>query len=85
MAAHIRLMRMGKKRRPYYRIIVNDSRIQRDGDYIDNLGYYHPIEADDKIKIDMDKYNEWVSKGATPTGAVKNVVKRFRKLVLNRS
>ncbi len=76
---------MGKKKRPYYRVVVNDGRIQRDGDYIESLGYYHPIEADDKIKLDMDKYNEWVSKGAVVTLAAKNVVKRYKKLVLNKS
>lgn len=81
MAVHIRLKRMGMKKRPYYRIVVNDGRVQRDGDYIESLGYYHPIEGDDKIKLDMDKYNEWVSKGAVVTLGVSNVVKRYRKLV----
>lgn len=80
MAVHIRLMRLGKKRRPYYRVVVVDGRKQRDSRYIESLGYYHPIEGDDNIKLDIEKYNEWKGKGAVVTSIVKNLVKKVRKL-----
>lgn len=69
---------MGKSKRPYFRIVVLDSRSKRDGDYIECLGYYHPIE-DSKVKIDLEKYNEWIFKGAQPSLIVKNLVKKIKK------
>lgn len=80
MAVHIRLMRLGKKRRPYYRVVAMDSRKQRDSRYLESLGYYHPVEGDDAIKLDLEKYNEWVSKGAQPTQIVKDLARKMRKL-----
>ncbi len=79
MAAHIRLIRMGKKKSPYYRIIVLDERKQRDSDYIDCLGYYHPIEGDNKYQVDVEKYNEWISKGAQPSRIVTDLVRKATK------
>lgn len=79
MAAHIRLKRIGKIKRPYYRIVVVDSRAPRDGAYIDCLGHYQPIEADDKTKMDIQKYEEWLGKGAVPSNVVRNLAKRLKK------
>lgn len=79
MAVQIRLMRMGKKKRPYYRIVVTDGRNQRDGRYLDSLGFYHPIE-EGNLSLDLDKYNEWIVKGAQATGIVQNLVKKVKKM-----
>lgn len=78
MAAHIRLIRIGKKKSPYYRIVVMDSRKQRDSDYIDCLGYYQPIE-DSKYTIDLEKYNEWIGKGAEASKIVTDLVRKASK------
>ncbi len=68
---------MGTKKRPYYRIVVMDSRAPRDGRTIDEVGYYHPIEAEDKqISIKEDKVKEWLVKGARPTITVKRLLNR---------
>ncbi len=68
---------MGTKKRPYYRIVVMDSRAPRDGRTIDEVGYYHPIETEDKqILIKEDKVKEWLSKGARPTITVKRLLNR---------
>ncbi|MCK5250977.1 MAG: 30S ribosomal protein S16 [Spirochaetaceae bacterium] len=77
MSVKIRLKRMGTKKRPYYRIVVMDSRAPRDGRTIDEVGYYHPIETEDKqILIKEDKVKEWLSKGARPTITVKRLLNR---------
>ena len=68
---------MGAKRRPYYRIVVMDSRSPRDGKTIDELGYYHPVEAEEKqVKFSEDKVREWISKGAQPTMTVRKLLNK---------
>ncbi len=79
MAVHIRLMRMGKKRRPYYRVVVSDQRNQRDGAFLDQIGVYQPVEGDGVTRLDLDKYNEWISKGAQPTPTVKQLVRQEKR------
>jgi small subunit ribosomal protein S16 len=74
----IRLMRMGAKHKPYYRIVVVDSKKKRDGAYIESIGYYAPLE-NGKFFIDLDKYQLWVSKGAQPSDVVSKLVKRFQE------
>ena len=74
MSAKIRLKRFGTKKRPYYRIVVMDSRSPRDGKTIDELGYYHPIEAEDRqISFDMEKAKTWLKKSATPSDTVRKI------------
>lgn len=70
MAVKIRLMRMGMKKAPYYRVVVADSRSPRDGRFIERIGVYHPLEEPSRIEIDADKAREWLAKGAQPTEAV---------------
>jgi small subunit ribosomal protein S16 len=72
MSLKIRLSRGGAKKRPFYRIVVADSRSPRDGRYIDRVGTYDPmLENDaDRVKLDMDKCKEWLGKGALPTDRV---------------
>jgi small subunit ribosomal protein S16 len=70
MAVKIRLMRMGMKKAPYYRVVVADSHSPRDGRFIENIGIYHPNNEPSRIEIDTDKARAWLAKGAQPTEAV---------------
>lgn len=79
LSAHIRMKRIGKSKRPYYRIVVIDSRLPRDGEYIDSIGYYQPIEKDDKVSIDLQKYDEWIGKGAKVSNIVRDIAKKIRR------
>ena len=74
MAVKIRLSRLGKKNRPYWRIIAVDSRNKRDGAFLDDLGTYDPIKHT-VIQIDKDRINEWVTKGAECSAAVTKLMK----------
>ena len=70
----IRLKRFGAKKRPYYRIVVMDSRAARSSATIDELGTYHPIEAEDKqVTVDADKAKKWLANGAQPSATVKKI------------
>jgi small subunit ribosomal protein S16 len=74
MSARIRLKKFGTKKRPYYRIVVMDKRAPRDGKTIEELGYYHPIEAEDKqILFDTVKAQAWLEKGATVSDTVRKI------------
>jgi small subunit ribosomal protein S16 len=70
MAVKIRLMRMGMKKAPYYRVVVADSHSPRDGRFIENIGIYHPNNEPSRIEIDVDKARAWLAKGAQPTETV---------------
>ena len=75
MSVRIRLKRFGSKRRPYYRIVVMDSRKPRDGRTIEEIGFYHPIEIEDRqIKIKEDRIRDWLDKGAKPSETVKKLL-----------
>jgi small subunit ribosomal protein S16 len=74
MAVRIRLMRMGMKKAPFYRVVVADSRSPRDGRFIENIGIYHPNADPSRIEIDADKARAWLAKGAQPTEAVANLL-----------
>ncbi len=77
MSARIRLKKFGSKKRPYYRIVVMDNRAPRDGKTIDELGYYHPIEAEDKqIAFDAEKVKTWLNNGATLSDTVKKILNK---------
>jgi len=74
MSVRIRLKRFGSKKRPYYRIVVMDNRSPRDGKTIDELGYYHPIEAEDRqIHFDEGKAKDWLAKSAIPSDTVRKI------------
>jgi small subunit ribosomal protein S16 len=72
----IRLTRLGAKHRPFYRIVATDKRKPRESRYIDLLGYYNPMLETPDIKIDLNKYNEWIKKGAKPSPTVKSLIKK---------
>ena len=67
----IRLRRMGAKKAPFYRIVVADSRYPRDGRFIEEVGYYDPMEEPVVLNVDGDKVKSWLEKGAQPTETVK--------------
>ena len=83
MATKIRLMRMGRKKRPFYRIVVADSKARRDGAFIDVVGYYNPIAQPAEVKIDEEKALKWLNVGALPTDTTRSlfskagIMKRF--------
>ena len=72
----IRLKRMGAKKRPFYRIVVADSRVARDGKTIEEIGYYDPTQEPSLIKIDADAAKKWLGNGAQPTDTVRTILKR---------
>ena len=76
----IRLQRCGTHKSPYYRVVVADSRSPRDGRFIENIGYYHPLRDEDKLNINEERALEWLSKGAQPSDTVKSL---FNQLGLN--
>jgi small subunit ribosomal protein S16 len=74
----IRLTRLGTKHRPFYRIVATDKRRPRESRYIDLLGYYNPMLETADVKVDLDKYQEWIAKGAVPSPTVKSLVKKVK-------
>ena len=75
MAVKIRLKRIGKKKAPFYRIIVADSRSPRDGRFIEEIGTYDPSAEPSVIKVDEDLAKKWLSTGAQPTETVAKLFK----------
>lgn len=77
MSARIRLKKFGTKKRPYYRIVVMDKHAPRDGKTLDEVGLYHPIEAEDKqIVFDADKVRSWLQNGATVSDTVRRILNK---------
>jgi small subunit ribosomal protein S16 len=75
MSVKIRLKRFGSKMRPFYRIVIMDSRKPRDGRSLEEIGLYHPIEvAEKQLVIDEARAKEWLAKGAQPTDTVKSLL-----------
>jgi len=73
MPLKIRLARAGTKKRPYYHVVIADSRAPRDGRFIERLGHFNPLvakDAKDRLKLDLKKIKTWLGKGATPTDRV---------------
>jgi small subunit ribosomal protein S16 len=72
----IRLTRLGAHKRPFYRLIVADSRSRRDGPFIEILGTYDPLKEPSEIKIDLEKARLWLEKGAQPTDTAKRLMQK---------
>ena len=72
----IRLRRMGKKKSPFYRIVVADSRSPRDGRFIEEVGYYNPMTNPADIKVEAEKVQKWLDSGAQPTETVKSILNK---------
>jgi len=75
VAVKIRLKRMGKKKRPFYRIVVSDSRSPRDGKFIEKIGHYNPITDPREVVINEERAIYWLTRGAIPTDTVKSLFK----------
>ncbi|MGI6204171.1 MAG: 30S ribosomal protein S16 [Anaerovoracaceae bacterium] len=69
----IRLKRIGKKKQPFYRIVVADQRAARNGKFIEELGYFNPLTDPNDIKVDEEKAKKWLDEGAQPTERVKSI------------
>lgn len=76
MAVKIRLRRMGKKKAPFYRVVVADSRYPSNGRFIEEIGYFNPLTKPETIKIDAEKAKKWMENGAQPTDTVKALLKK---------
>jgi len=76
MAVKLRLKRMGAKKRPFYRIVAADSRVTRDGKFIELIGTYNPITEPAEIKINEEVAMKWLRNGAEPTDTVRDLLKR---------
>jgi small subunit ribosomal protein S16 len=81
MAVSIRLRREGTTNRPYYKVVVADSRSPRDGKFIEIIGNYDPKKTGDNGNIDVARADYWISKGAQPSDTVRSLLKKNRKRV----
>ena len=75
----IRLRRIGAKKAPFYRVVVAESKYARDGRFVEEIGTYNPLVDPAEIKIDLDKADEWIKKGAQPTDTVKALIKKAKE------
>lgn len=76
MATRIRLRRMGAKKKPFYRIVVADSRSPRDGRFIEEIGYYDPCKNPAEVKVDDEKAVKWLQSGAQPSETVRALLNK---------
>ena len=83
MSIKIRLARAGSKKRPFYRVVAADSRMPRDGRFIEKLGTYNPLlkkDDNDRVKLDIDKVKDWLSKGAQTTDRISRLLENLEIL-----
>jgi small subunit ribosomal protein S16 len=73
----IRLTRTGSKKKPFYRVIVTDSRTARDSSYVEVLGYYNPRTSPETLEIKRERFDHWVGLGATPSDTVRTLISRM--------
>jgi len=76
MAVKLRLTRMGAKKRPTYRIVASDSRVKRDGEYLELVGTYNPLTTPAEIKINEEVALKWLANGAVPTDTVRSLLSK---------
>jgi small subunit ribosomal protein S16 len=83
----IRLARGGAKNRPFYNVVVADSRMPRDGRFIERIGFYNPKSAENepRFQLALDRVAHWVSKGAQPSDAVRKLIKRGKAQAAGKS
>lgn len=75
----IRLMRMGSKKSPSYRVVVKEKLSKRDGAYVENLGFYNPTREPAEIRLDLGRVDYWIERGAQPTDTVRDLIRQQRK------
>ena len=73
----IRLRRMGSKKRPYFRVVVTDSRTARDSSFVEVLGYYNPRTKPERLEIKRERLDHWLKAGAQPSDSLRTLVKRI--------
>ena len=78
MAVRIRLTRLGRKKQPFYRIVVQDSEAPRDGRFLEVVGTYNPMKEPNELTLKNDRIQSWLEKGALPSTTVKSLLKRAR-------
>ena len=83
----IRLSRSGAKKRPFYHLVVTDSRNKRDGRYIERLGFFNPVgkESTENLRVDLERVDYWLSKGAQTSDTVSSLIKAQRKALASSS
>jgi len=79
MSVTIRMSRHGAKKRPFYRIVVSDQRFPRDGRYIEQVGTYDPSAKTGGAKLNRDKIDSWIKKGAKPSATVSQLIKKIKQ------
>jgi small subunit ribosomal protein S16 len=85
MAVSIRLRREGAKNRPYYKVVVADSRSPRDGKFIEIIGHYDPKKPGDNSVLKLDRAEYWIGRGAQPSDTVQSLIKKNKKRAINPS
>ncbi|MBV9925425.1 MAG: 30S ribosomal protein S16 [Acidobacteria bacterium] len=75
----IRLMRMGAKKSPSYRVVVKEKLSKRDGAYIENVGFYNPTREPAEVRLDLERVQYWLARGAQPTDTVRQLIRRQSK------
>jgi len=75
----IRLMRMGAKKSPSYRVIVKEKLSKRDGAYVENVGFYNPTREPAEVRLNMERVNYWIARGAQPTDTVRQLIRQQSK------
>jgi small subunit ribosomal protein S16 len=83
MSVVIRLRRAGSRKRPFYHMVVADSRMRRDGRFIETVGFYNPMSRPEVIEFEAERIADWVSKGAKPSETVDRLMKRKAKGVVS--
>jgi len=79
MSVRVRLTRVGNKKNPIWRVVVADQRSPRDGRFIETIGHYNPQTHPSTIVVDAERYEHWVSRGAQPSGSVKNLMRALSR------
>ena len=76
MAVRIRLTRIGRKKKPFYRVVVANNESPRDGKFLEIVGTYDPLQDPVVVKLDTERINEWIGKGAEPSTTVRSLIKK---------
>ncbi|XOF34952.1 MAG: 30S ribosomal protein S16 [Candidatus Electrothrix sp. YB6] len=82
MAVRIRLTRKGRKKQPFYRIVVADSQAPRDGKFLDIVGTYDPMQDPAAIRLNTEKLQDWMGRGAQPSQTVKTLIDKYEAPVV---
>jgi small subunit ribosomal protein S16 len=72
-------MRMGAKKSPSYRVVVKEKLSKRDGAYVENVGFYNPTRNPAEVRLDLERVNYWIARGAQPTDTVRNLIRQQSK------